>query len=122
MRDMSTQERRDQQTSRPAILVVDSDVAEIRRTAQALARRFGADYSILSDPAASEGLQVLSDLASNEADVALVAAALRMTEGVGMSPLAGTFPSPIGPLSGRPCCWKPVCRVSSPSGMDVAAQ
>jgi hypothetical protein len=108
--------------SRPAILVVDSDHAELQRTVQALARRVRADYLVVSAPAAPLGLQVLADLASKEADVALVAAALRMTEGVGMSPPAGTFPSPIGPLSGRPCCWKPVCRVSSPSGMDVAAQ
>ena len=82
VRDMSTHEQ-DQQTRRPVILVVDSDVAGLKRTAQTLTRRFGADYAILSASAAPEGLQALSDLATDEAEVALVAAALKMTGGDG---------------------------------------
>jgi thioredoxin reductase (NADPH) len=63
---------------RPVLLVVDDSPDARRLTAQALDRRFGADYRVLTATAPGEALATLERLAREGAEVALVAADLRL--------------------------------------------
>jgi thioredoxin reductase (NADPH) len=64
----------------PVLLVVDDDEATQRPVAEALARRFGADYQVLTAATSQAGLHALERLAREGAEVALVAADLRLPE------------------------------------------
>jgi thioredoxin reductase (NADPH) len=73
---------------RPVLLIVDDDEATRRPVADALVRRFGADYQVLTAAAPQGGLEMLERLASEGAEVALVAADLWMSEIDGVEFLA----------------------------------
>jgi len=64
--------------TRPVLFVVDGDAQARARTKSALARRFGADYSVLSADSASAGLATLERLAGASTPVPLVAADLHL--------------------------------------------
>ena len=49
--------------TRPVLFVVDADAQARAETESALARRFGADYSVLSAASASGGLATVERLA-----------------------------------------------------------
>ena len=62
----------------PALLIVDADAQARAATESALARRFGADYHILTADAPQAGLDILEGLADRGEQVALVAADLHL--------------------------------------------
>ena len=62
----------------PALLIVDADAQARAATEAALARRFGADYHILTADAPQAGLDILEGLADRGEQVALVAADLHL--------------------------------------------
>ena len=64
----------------PALFVVDADRKTLVATEAALARRFGADYRVLTADSATTGLDALERLARQGDEVALVAADLRLPE------------------------------------------
>ena len=68
----------------PALVVVDETPDDRRLVAEALERRFGADYRVLTAATAAEGLATLEGLARDAAPVSLVAAdfPLRGTNGL----------------------------------------
>jgi thioredoxin reductase (NADPH) len=63
----------------PVILVVDYDSNALSLTREALARRFGLDYTVLIAADSSEGLHLLQDLAASGTEVALIIAAIKMS-------------------------------------------
>jgi thioredoxin reductase (NADPH) len=65
---------------RPVIFVVDDDAASLATIVHDLGRRFGNDYRIVSAGSPQEGGDTLAKLAAEQADVALIAADLQMTE------------------------------------------
>jgi thioredoxin reductase (NADPH) len=67
--------------SAPVMLVVDPDEAERRRTAAALAHRFGADYRVLDEAGPAAALELLQELAERGEQVALVVADLHLPGG-----------------------------------------
>jgi thioredoxin reductase (NADPH) len=67
----------------PVILVVDGDPNALSTTGEALARRFGSDYAILTAADSQEGLRLLRELATSGTEVALIIAAIQMSEGDG---------------------------------------
>ena len=84
-------------SARPVVLVVHED--ESRRTALGalLDRRFGADYEVLTEPSSAAGLAVLSALADDARDVALVIAGQQVQDADGPGFLAAAHavhPSP----------------------------
>jgi thioredoxin reductase (NADPH) len=64
----------------PVLLVVDDDESTRRPVVEALARRFGADYRVLTAATARDGLDTLEQLAHDGAEVALVVADRGMSE------------------------------------------
>ena len=62
----------------PALLIVDADAQARAATEEALARRFGADYRVLTADAPQAGLDILQGLADRGEQVALVAADLHL--------------------------------------------
>ena len=62
----------------PALLIVDADAQARAATEAALARRFGADYHILTADSSQAGLEILEGLADRGEQVALVAADLHL--------------------------------------------
>ena len=62
----------------PALLIVDADAQARAATESALARRFGADYRVLTADAPQAGLDILQGLADRGEQVALVAADLHL--------------------------------------------
>ena len=62
----------------PALLIVDADAQARAATEEALARRFGADYRVLTADAPQAGLDSLQGLADRGEQVALVAADLHL--------------------------------------------
>jgi thioredoxin reductase (NADPH) len=62
----------------PALLIVDADAQARAATESALARRFGADYHILTADSPQAGLDLLEGLAGRGEQVALVAADLHL--------------------------------------------
>jgi thioredoxin reductase (NADPH) len=62
----------------PALLIVDADAQARAATEAALARRFGADYRVLTADAPQAGLDILQGLADRGEQVALVAADLHL--------------------------------------------
>jgi len=62
----------------PVILIVDPDPVARDALEEALVRRFGRDYRVLTRASADNGLHVLEDLEHDHADVALVAAELHL--------------------------------------------
>ena len=64
--------------SNPVLVVVDSDHQARLTTAEALARRFEPDYSVVSEDSAAAGLSALQRLATDGEDVALIAADHRL--------------------------------------------
>jgi thioredoxin reductase (NADPH) len=68
----------------PVLFLVDADRAALAATESALARRFGADYRVLTADSAEVGLAALEQLAHHGDEVALVAADLRLpgTDGI----------------------------------------
>lgn len=62
----------------PVLLVVDADRQARAITVSALVRRFGADFHVLAADSAEAGLRQLQHLAEGAAQVALVAADLRL--------------------------------------------
>lgn len=62
----------------PTLLVVDGVADDLRATAEALGRRFGADYRVATAATAEEALRALERLARENAEVALVAAAFAL--------------------------------------------
>jgi thioredoxin reductase (NADPH) len=67
-------------TRRPVLLVVDDDEATRCPAVEALVRRFGADYQVLTAGTPREGLDVLERLAGERVEVTLIAADLGMSE------------------------------------------
>jgi thioredoxin reductase (NADPH) len=65
-------------TAAPTLLVVDGVAEDLRVVAEALERRFGADYRVRTAATAEEALRLLDRLAQEGAAVALVAAELRL--------------------------------------------
>ncbi|MBA2278371.1 MAG: fused response regulator/thioredoxin-disulfide reductase, partial [Chloroflexia bacterium] len=61
---------------RPVLLAVDDEVGALRVLADALERRFGADYRVVAVDSATAGEAELERLASRGAEVALVVAEL----------------------------------------------
>jgi thioredoxin reductase (NADPH) len=62
----------------PALLIVDADAQARAATEAALARRFGADYRVLTADTPQAGLDLLEGLAGRGEQVALVAADLHL--------------------------------------------
>ncbi|HYY80973.1 MAG TPA: FAD-dependent oxidoreductase, partial [Actinomycetes bacterium] len=62
----------------PALLIADADPKARAATESALARRFGADYHILTADSPQAGLDILQGLADRGEQVALVAADLHL--------------------------------------------
>ena len=62
----------------PVVFVVDADQEALSATEIVLARRFGADYRVLTANSAATGIDVLERLARQGDEVALVAADLRL--------------------------------------------
>ncbi|MCK6211710.1 FAD-dependent oxidoreductase [Georgenia sp. EYE_87] len=65
----------------PLMVVVDADEAARRRTTEALAHRFGADYRVLAEGGPAEALALLEVLAERGEPVALVVADLHLPGG-----------------------------------------
>jgi thioredoxin reductase (NADPH) len=68
----------------PVLLVVDGDPEDLRTTAAALDRRFGADYRVLSADSAGTGVAELERLARGGEQVALVAVAQHLPDDDGV--------------------------------------
>jgi thioredoxin reductase (NADPH) len=73
----------DSPAARPVILIVEPNHHHRDRLVAALERRFGADYDIRATDAAGDGHVLLSELATSRAEVAAVAAALRLPDANG---------------------------------------
>ncbi|MPV36264.1 FAD-dependent oxidoreductase [Georgenia subflava] len=65
----------------PVLVVVDADDAARRSSEEALERRFSPDYRVVGAASAAAGLHLLEALATEGADVALVAADLHLPGG-----------------------------------------
>lgn len=65
----------------PTIVVIDDDLFALQRAADALDHRFGGDYTVLRAASADAGERLLRALVDDEREVALVAAALRLSGG-----------------------------------------
>src|ERR671930_32318 len=61
----------------PVLLVVQDAPDELHRVAQALERRFGADFAVITTGTAADAKDTLERLVRDAAPVALVAAGLR---------------------------------------------
>ena len=72
----------------PIILVVDHDPETLKCVAQALERRFGADYQIVTDGSATSALSRLEQACGRGEKVALIIADVWMTEMSGLDWLA----------------------------------
>src|ERR687886_36587 len=73
----------------PVVLVVDADQQARTATQSALVRRFGADYRVLVAESAEAGLATLERLARQGAEVALIAADLKLPRMDGVDFLDG---------------------------------
>ena len=62
----------------PALLIVDADAQARAVTEAALARRFGADYRLVTADSPQAGLDILEQMAGRGDQVALVAADLHL--------------------------------------------
>ena len=62
----------------PVVLVVDADQQARTATQSALVRRFGADYRVMAADSAKAGGATLERLARQGAEVALIAADLKL--------------------------------------------
>jgi thioredoxin reductase (NADPH) len=60
--------------SKPVLFVVDEERDDRQKLTDALNKRFGADYEIISKPLAVVGLRSLEELTSQRRDVALIIA------------------------------------------------
>jgi thioredoxin reductase (NADPH) len=72
--------REDARRDDPVLLVVDDDVEQLRAVGQALERRFGLDYRVITAATGTDGLAALERLAGDGSAVALVAAGLGSAE------------------------------------------
>ena len=86
--------------ARPVLLAVDEDPQALDALDQALTRRFGADYRVVTAASAADGLAAIERLAGEGAEVALVAADLWMAGGDGVDFLRRAHALHPGP-SGR---------------------
>jgi thioredoxin reductase (NADPH) len=66
------------QATRPVLLVADGSPDDLRLVAQALERRFGADYAVFTASTATEALEALVRFAREGTPVALVVADVRV--------------------------------------------
>src|ERR671933_211630 len=73
----------------PVVLVVDADQQARTATQSALVRRFGADYQVMAADSAEAGGATLERLARQGAEVALIAADLKLPRMVGVDFLEG---------------------------------
>ena len=74
--------------AQPVVLAVDDDGDVLEALRQALGKRYGADYQILTERAAAVGLGVLERLRSQEVSVAVVIADQWMPQLTGVEFLA----------------------------------
>src|SRR5687768_15923941 len=63
----------------PVILIADQDRHALAAVEQALARRFGADYDVMTASSSSQEIELLRELGEAGREVALVGAALGMS-------------------------------------------
>ena len=77
---MAPRPRTAHQITLPVLFIVDADENGRAATVAALARRFGSDYRVLAAASAETGLAGLEALAQQDADVALVAADIRLPD------------------------------------------
>src|SRR5919201_6638636 len=67
----------------PVLLVIEDALDDLHRVGEALQRRFGSDFGVITSSTAGEGTEMLERLARDGAPVALVAVGLRtVTEAV----------------------------------------
>lgn len=66
--------------TRPVMMAVDDEPADLASLSDALSRRFGSDYRIVAERSASAALETISQLAKDEEDLALVIADQWMPE------------------------------------------
>ncbi|HYX90385.1 MAG TPA: FAD-dependent oxidoreductase [Myxococcaceae bacterium] len=67
----------------PVLLVIEDTLDDLHLVGEALERRFGSDFGVITSATAAEGMEMLERLAQDGAPVALVAAGLRaITEAV----------------------------------------
>ena len=74
--------------ARPVVLVVDDDGNVLAALEAALARRFGADYEVLTERSPAAGLQALERLRRQDLPVAVVIADQWMPRMTGLELLA----------------------------------
>jgi thioredoxin reductase (NADPH) len=87
----------------PALLIVDADPQARAVTESALARRFGADYRVVTANGPQAGLDALERLAEHAEQVALVAADLHLPGMDGMEFLERAHL--LHRDASRSCCW-----------------
>src|SRR5919198_4730306 len=61
----------------PVLLVIEDTLDDLHLVGEALERRFGSDFGVITSATAAEGMEMLERLAQDGAPVALVAAGLR---------------------------------------------
>jgi thioredoxin reductase (NADPH) len=76
------------QRHNPVILVVDDEPAPLARLAEALERRFGADYRVASHSSANAALDAIASIKSSGQELALVVSDQWMPEMTGLELLA----------------------------------